>query len=841
MATNGLKRLKKIMALILSLIMALSVPSGVFGRDLGRDITYVYVEDHLAMQIPDAYQFMRSIYLQQIITDYTLTRMEDMFIHPQTGWIYVLERELGAIIVLDENFELVTFPRRSGVDGDFIRDDEGEIIEHQIITEFVISRELFLEIFETMEPDEFRDWDDIFSRRHAFVGWQCDHDCLCIIDGGVCRCIELYRERVVRPAMGFRVATGFAMGGEDGWEIIRQVWGQTGTAADGSAVYGTILESVVVVNEYYVIGDEEVPGYEILRRVYLDTGEVLYIGVNPATELPRVRAYVRLTENVRDENDVIHTVPLYETVYAVMRPLRVLIEELNEEGEWEREIITMYDTHIDEEGNEVNVPQLVRTYLLPEYIDDCDLRCNPDCQFRCDHICVAVVCECVDEDGNPVEDEDRCVYYCEHDCAVDCDITFVCHLVDDMYFITHLRRPEGIFVCRNGYFYIADTDNNRVLVANSYLEIVLVIYMPTSRELGGERLATFLPTAVVADTAGRISVVARNINNGILQFSSTGAFNRFIGAPAVNMDALSRLLRRILGQDQIAGLAAFVPTEYNNIRIDEGNFIWGTISALATADIMNAVGSPTDSTTPVKRLNPLGDDILMRKGERGIWGDVMVFGQGGMGPMEPSRIIDVGIGPAGVYTLLDGRRGRMFTFNSEGIMLFAFGNIGTRRGNFRLPVAIGYLGYNIAVLDAELHEIVIFEPTLYGELILRAEYYFMAGDYEAAYTAWASAAQQNANFAHAFHGLGQARFNDRDFVEAMAYFRHAGGAAGIEGYSRSRDMLRGDQMERMFPIISAIFGAGALILVGWLIFKGARNYALSEDIIGYNRNEQDSE
>jgi len=404
----------------------------------------------------------------------------------------------------------------------------------------------------------------------------------------------------------------------------------------------------------------------------------------------------------------------------------------------------------------------------------------------------------------------------------------------DYYFITGFRRPEGIFVCRDGYFYLADTQNNRVLVANPDLDITMILYMPTSRELGGERLGTFLPIAVVADTAGRISVVARNINNGILQFARDGNFNRFIGAPSVQIDAWTRFWRQILRPEQLAGMMNHVPTEYNNIRIDEGNFIWGTISAISVDDIMDAVDDPTHDVTPIKRLNPLGSDILMRKGERGIWGDTDL----GWGPPEPSRIVDVGIGPAGIYTLLDARRGRMFTFNSEGIMLFAFGNIGSRKGNFRQPVAIGYIGHNIAVLDAELREIVIFEPTLYGELIISAEQYFVDGEYASAYTMWARAAEQNANFSHAFHGLGDARFNDRNFNEAMAYFRHAGGDRGKDGYSRALEMIRRDQMEVLFPIMSAVAILAALSLVGWLIFKGIRNYALSDDLVGFDRGEK---
>jgi hypothetical protein len=302
------------------------------------------------------------------------------------------------------------------------------------------------------------------------------------------------------------------------------------------------------------------------------------------------------------------------------------------------------------------------------------------------------------------------------------------------------------------------------------------------------------------------------------------------------MDPWTRFWRRFQTEEQRRQGFAFVPTEYNNIRIDERNFIWGTISALVNIEIINAVSSPTSSVTAIRRLNPLGTDILKRRGDRGVWGDVSPCT---CDVCVPSRIVDVAIGPAGMYTLLDARRGRMFKFNDEGIMLFAFGNMGTRKGNFRQPVSIGYIGNNIAVLDTELSEIIIFEPTLYGELLIAAETHFVNGEYELAHYAWAQAAEQNANFQYAFFGLGNARFNERRFPEAMAYFMHAGGATGVEGYSRARDMMRRDQMENLFPILSAIVVFGALAMVGWLVFKGVKNYAVSDDIIGYSKSSDD--
>jgi hypothetical protein len=779
------KLLVKAGASVMAFMLVFSSAAGVSGfRDPTRDITYVYEDIWWDMPIPDAYQYRTSIFLRSMLGDMNFTNARGevevrpvtlpvyMYVSPQDFWMYVVEMELNGVIVLDGNQDLVRFPNQNN---------------WQMLSEFKVTREVFERTFRYMEPDELRSLDDIMARRNVFRGWQCICGCTCP------PILTPETEPVVRDTSVVAVAGQATIGSR----LFIETADLRTEVDENRAV--TLRVTVEVPEIGRLEGEEEEP-YEIIIEIPAVTD-----GSSFASETVMIREYES-------------SASVDVTIDGGGRLYRVAI-----------------DTPYFGEGIHPIIRAIVSEYVYLTHITpvDCtgtDEQCFYTCLFRCGHRCDP---DCLGED-------DECLYGCS------CEIHLICKIVpQDAVFTTTLRRPEGIYVSGDGTMYVADTNHNRVLIVTPefiYNELTetweggdffidFLIYMPSSRELGGERLASFLPTAVVADTAGRITVVARNINNGMLQFSREGIFNRYIGAPAVNMDAWTRFLRRFQTEAQRSRGMSFVPTEFNNIRIDERNFIWGTISALQLVNIYAAIDDPTHNTTPIKRLNPLGDDILKRKGERGIWGDV-----DGFGAEMPSRIVDVGIGPAGVYTLLDASRGRMFTFNDEGIMLFAFGNIGTRKGNFRRPASIAYMGMNILVLDTELAEVVIFEPTLYGELIISAEQHFTDGNYHLAYDAWARAAEQNANFSHAFYGLGNARFNEGSFTEAMAYFMHSGGDSGRDGYSRSRDMLRRDQMDRMFPYISAAVIIGALALVGFLIFKGIRNYALSDDIIGYERN-----
>ena len=53
-----------------------------------------------------------------------------------------------------------------------------------------------------------------------------------------------------------------------------------------------------------------------------------------------------------------------------------------------------------------------------------------------------------------------------------------------------------------------------------------------------------------------------------------------------------------------------------------------------------------------------------------------------------------------MYSLLDRRRGRIFTYDHEGNLLYIFGGLGTQAGTFVTPVAIENIGNTIIVLDA---------------------------------------------------------------------------------------------------------------------------------------------
>lgn len=391
-----------------------------------------------------------------------------------------------------------------------------------------------------------------------------------------------------------------------------------------------------------------------------------------------------------------------------------------------------------------------------------------------------------------------------------------------------LNKPEGIFVSEKDVMYIADTGNERVLICDRQGRVSQIVEKPDN--LLGTSLSSFLPIRAVADSAGRISVVARNINSGIMQFTKEGVFTGYTGAPSVSVDAFDKLLRKFYTDEQRATMTTYVPTEYNNIKIDGNNFIWGTISALSMADLAGTVSARDLSgrVTPIKKLNMMGSDVLVRKGDFAPIGDIQWLD-------SPSKITDVGIGPNQVYSMLDSSKGRIFTYNASGILLYIFGGKGTAKGDTQTPIAIDYSGDRILLLDSGLCSVLTYEPTIYGRLLIDAEGEYLAGNYDQANENWKQVTELNSNFAYPYIGLGNAEYNSGNYREAMDYYQYADDP---DQYSNAKEKLRKNAVSEIFPLIATVVIAGAVIFVGRGVYKKARKY-INGELMTYGREDEE--
>ncbi len=369
--------------------------------------------------------------------------------------------------------------------------------------------------------------------------------------------------------------------------------------------------------------------------------------------------------------------------------------------------------------------------------------------------------------------------------------------VDDRGEQKTLNAPQGVFVTSDkntyddtddGKIYVCDTGNKQILVfRRDNHELERVISKPADRIIDAD---AFEPQAIAVDLYGRIFIASQKCFEGIIVLASDGAFTGFIGAQKVTYSVLERIWGFFQSDEQKEAAMLNIPTAYNNVTVDEYGFVYATINFTDADDLseqLKSIESKSATYSPVKKLNSMGKEIMKRNGFFDCGGEVAVLSNN-----QLSRIIDVAIGPEGSWTILDSnssqQRARTFTYNSNGDLLFAFGDTGWQLGNLADPVGITYqpvsvidengketTEYRLLILDRTKNgdKIVVYSPTEYCKTIVKALENENNHNYSQSIEFWQDVLTMNNNFDLAYIGIGKALYNQGDFEEAKKYLEVA--------------------------------------------------------------------
>lgn len=370
--------------------------------------------------------------------------------------------------------------------------------------------------------------------------------------------------------------------------------------------------------------------------------------------------------------------------------------------------------------------------------------------------------------------------------------------------VKEFNQPNDFQVDEDGFFYVCDTGNNRVLKLDSEWNYITEFVKPNDSALD-PKLA-FQPTKLAVDGAGRVYCIATGINKGLIKYEADTRFSGFVGATPVVYEWWDYIWKRFATQEQREKLQDFVPTEYNNLYMDHDGFIYAVSANLDEDALRN------ETADAVRKLNLMGSDILIRNGEYPVYGD-LYFGNGG-GKEGPSKMTDVTAFNNDVYVLLDKNRGRLFTYDDQGRLLFTFGGVGNQDGYFRMPAAVDHMGYDLLVLDSIDRSITLFTPTEYGEMIYNAIDTFDQGEYAKSGEIWQDVMDLNGNYDLAYIGVGRSLLRQERYEEAMKYFELK---YDDENYSKAFKQYRKQWVEEHILVIFIVIFA--LLLVPMAIGK----------------------
>ncbi|MDQ0253225.1 hypothetical protein J2S74_000597 [Evansella vedderi] len=372
------------------------------------------------------------------------------------------------------------------------------------------------------------------------------------------------------------------------------------------------------------------------------------------------------------------------------------------------------------------------------------------------------------------------------------------HLVDTIDSFLHdgnndtFSNPRGLFVTDDKHVLIADTGNHRVVHLDQDFNLVKIVDEPQSDLLRDDFV--FQPVKVVVDKANRIYVLASGVFDGFMEFDIEGDFTTFIGANRVQVDPIEYFWRRVATREQRSQMRMFIPTEFSNLDINDQGFIYAS--------------STDGADDSIKKLNARGTDILRREGYFSPVGDIRYDYD-----LGPSRLIDIAVTDSEIYSVLDSRRGRIFTYDGDGHLMYMFGGLGNQLGKFNTPIAIDWFGEDFLVLDRALGEITVFRSTDYGRTLTEAVRSYYRGDEEKANYLFEQTINMNANLDFAYSGIGKALLRQGDYYGAMHHFEQS---YDRNNYSKAFLLYRNEVLRQHF---STIMTGIMLIAVGYLSFK----------------------
>ena len=402
-------------------------------------------------------------------------------------------------------------------------------------------------------------------------------------------------------------------------------------------------------------------------------------------------------------------------------------------------------------------------------------------------------------------------------------------------------KPQGVFVTaddaltgKKGKIYVCDTDSSRIVTFDLNGNFIDVIAQPESELFAAN--AIYRPIALAVDAYNRLYVVSSSTYQGIIVMTDEGEFTGFVGAQQVTISAWDKIWRRFQTEEQRAKDEAYIPTPYNNITLS-GDFIYATINLGAEYEgqVIAAITSKAGTYSPVKMLNASGDEIMRRNGFFGPCGEVdnqrvkrsdIIYGS--------STIVDVAVGPAKTWSIIDQKRSKVFTYDFDGNLLFAFGDFGRQLGNVTRDALSGivYHENSMLLLNRTDANFTVYNRTEYGDILVQALQNQIDRQNDQAIKDWKEILKRNSNFDAAYIGIGSALANENKHEEAIESYKSA---YDTKNYSISYKELRKEWISKyiiLIPILAIALIYGISKFLGFAkkynkkvsVTKGKRTY-----------------
>lgn len=363
--------------------------------------------------------------------------------------------------------------------------------------------------------------------------------------------------------------------------------------------------------------------------------------------------------------------------------------------------------------------------------------------------------------------------------VVDTQGNFVREIVDKK----NMKSPMGVFVDENLNVYVADDKARAVLVYDKNGKFQQEYTKPTHQLFGAT--APYVPQKVVLDKRGNLYIVSKGNTNGIVQISPVGGgeFLGYYGANASRISFLTHIRRFLFGENSDV-VGDIVPISVKNLAIDQKGMVYTVTEA--------------GDESALRRLNVAGKSTITPD----YW-------------VELNSAVAVN-SSGSIFTA--NANGTIMEYTSEGALLFVFGAndelTEQRIGMFKSVTGLVVTDdYTIYVLDATLNSVQVLRPTEFTDLVHEAFTLFQEGKYAESKTPWLEVLRMNSMFTYASTGLGEALYREDDYAAAMENFRNGGYR---QGYS---DAWWEERSNWLHSSMSTIIFVAVALVVAWIVVK----------------------
>lgn len=359
---------------------------------------------------------------------------------------------------------------------------------------------------------------------------------------------------------------------------------------------------------------------------------------------------------------------------------------------------------------------------------------------------------------------------------------------------TSLSSPTGVSADEHGDIYIADSGNGRIIHLDSEFNYLESFVKPESDLLYD--VEYFSPSKVAFDEVSNFIYVIQG-----KQFMTIDALNNFkgyVGDNKVGFDLWDYIYRKFATEKQKMQMVKREPDSYANFCLaDDGR--------------LYAVGLADDQRISV--INTVGSNIY----PSGDYGESIYDSNGAK---TTPIFTDVAVNSFGIIFVSEQNTGCIYQYDSEGNLLGAFGGKGDGKSVFNIISSI-VIGEDdkLVTLDSALGRVQVFEPTEFTLTIHNAISLFEDGKYDEAYELWKEVRKKNSNYTLARQMIGKIEYKNGDYESAKEEFYQG---EDQENYGKVFEKLRYNLFQEHFGIVVAVVVVVFAVVI--ILIKLSRNF-----------------